>query len=163
MAVVRQPFAQGLRGPAHLGQRLGRTPFKQHAGLGEVGGDHRGQGQHGLAQLTHRVTLEQGVAALGDHHGVEHQMRQHPIGQRRLKPFGHRPHHRRSAQHADLGRGDRDIGKQRVELLSHECGIGRRDASDRARVLRRQRSDHAATVRPMRGEGAQVGEQPRPA
>jgi len=96
---------------------------------------------------------EQRVVALGDHHGVQHDVRGAVPPQR----VGDGAHDLRIGEHADLHGVDADVVEDGVELRAHERGVGRVDRRDAARVLRRERRDHARAVCAERGERLQVG------
>ena len=155
LIAVRQQFAQLFGGAAHVADRFGHGGFQQHAGFRQVGRDDRGQREQRFAQHGDGFVGEQLVAALGDHHRVEHQKRQTAL----FKAVGDRAHHAGVAEHADLGAGDRHVVEQRVELQFEEIIGWQVDAGDGACVLRGERGDDTAAVGTKRRKGFQVGQQ----
>jgi hypothetical protein len=154
-AVVRQDFAQALGRAAHVARTVGHALLEKNAGFGQVRGEHGGERQQRLAQQGDRVGGQQVVAALGDHHRVEHQMRQPAAAQ----AIGHGADDAGVAEHADLRRSDGDVGEQRVDLQADEVDRRQMHAGDGTGILRGERRDDAAAVGAEGRERLEVGEQ----
>ena len=60
-------------------------------------------------------------------------------------------------KHADLHRGDGDVGEYGVDLRADEGRRGHMDARHAAGVLRRQRGDDGHPVTAVGGKGFQIG------
>ncbi len=150
----RQQFAQTFGSTVHLAHRFGRALFEQHAGFRQIGGDDESEWEQRFAQHADRRGGEQTVAAFGNHHRVEDDVRRLPVGEAvgdGGADFG-------AAEHADLAGIDAHIDKQGVELLTQEIGRRHVYAGHALGVLRGEGGDHAATIGAECGKGFQVSQ-----
>ena len=157
MAAFDQHIARAER------QNLARLHFHfafvtRLAGAGERGrlrqiGRHHQRARDELAahHLEH-VAAQQAVAGRRGRHRVEHDV----VGAVTREPRRHRLNGRRTEQHADLHRIDREIGKDGVDLGADETGRHVVDRVHALRILRGERGDDACPIHPERGEGLQV-------
>jgi hypothetical protein len=99
-----------LSSTPHLAQRVGRALAQQHARLGQVRREHRRERQDRLDEHRGRVLRQQAVAALGDHHRVDDDVRGRAGRDRLREPLGDRARDRRRAEHADLRGVDAHVG-----------------------------------------------------
>ena len=160
---IGQHAAQPLSHPAHARHIVRGGLIQQQRGFGQVGRDDGGQRQHGLGQHADGVGRQQHVAALGNHHRVDHQRRQLTRSQQRLQRVGHRARDSSGAQHAQLGAVDAHVIEQRVDLQADEVGGDAFDAGDGPGVLGGERADDRTAIGPQRREGLDVGQHAGPA
>ena len=124
----------------------------------EVRRDDGGEREQTVDERADGVVLEELGAGGGDHDRVDDERHRS-----RLQVAGHRLDRRRAEEHPRLGRVDADVVEDRVELRADELGRKLVDGRDLGRVLRRQRDERRRPVAAERGEGLQVGLDPRSA
>jgi hypothetical protein len=118
----------------------------------EVRRDDLGQGQHLGDERGARRGLEQRVAGLRDHDGVEHDG---PAAVR-AQTRGHRLDDGGRRQHPDLDRVGADIRQHGIDLSRHELGRDVEHAVNAQGVLGGQRGDHRGAEDPERRERLEV-------
>ena len=132
------PSARRRRPLLHCGA-IGRAPGapSRAPASGRLGVIRSRQRQEPLAQGADRLAAQQAVAALGDHHRIEHDARRTPA----LQAVGHGRDGLRRAEHADLDRVDLEVGEDGSRSAAHEAGATAWIAWHAQRVLRGQRGD----------------------
>lgn len=114
-------------------------PAREHLGLGDVGGDHRGPGKQLAHQRVHGGVGDERRARRGHHNGIDHDIG----GFVAIESIGDGAHDGRRRHHADLHRIGPDVVEDGVDLGAHENGIHLEHVGNAERVLGRERRDDA--------------------
>ena len=132
---------------------------REHACLGHVRRDDGGAREEQRSQGALSVLVEKPGAALGDHHGVEHDRSLRHEVQRLVD----RLDRRRRAEHADLHGIYADVLGNRPNLFDDDFARNRMDRGDRDGVLGGDRGDRGHPVDPTAGERLEIRLNARPA
>jgi rubredoxin len=146
--VFASEIGQRLRAGGERG-KAGREP----ACLDAVRRGDRGERQQTFAQHGKGFRAGEHVAARRSEHRIEHHRPLRVLAEH----VGDGVRDRGGAEHAELERGDGNIGEHRARLRRHQLGVERVQAVHAARVLHRERRHGAHRIGAHRGDSEQIG------
>ncbi len=147
-AELEDPSAGG----PHVIDRTNRPPG-QHLSLWDIGRHDMREREELRPYRRDGLLFEQTVAALGDHHWVDDDMRQVELGDRRRNGLDDGG----VGEHADLDGIDAEVAGDSFDLRGHEIARDRAPHRHAECVLSRDRGDCARAEDLMCGEGLEIG------
>jgi thiazole synthase len=127
--------------------------------LQEVGCDNFCEGHQRFAIRSRAAILHQHLSGRGHHHGINHQ-----VGEQALaRQLSHAFNGARLGQHSRLNGCDREVRRDRLNLVGHELRVEREYRAHAQCVLRGDGGDGTRAVDFKRTEGSQIGLDTSPA
>ncbi len=154
----RPGLEQGLAGAPLARLAVDREPG-QSLGLRRIGGEQPGAGNQQAAQGLQGRALKKRLAALGDHHRIDH--RRDACGL--VEDPRHGFHRIDASEHSGLDGVRADVREHCAGLGLHHLGGDLVYGLDAQGVLHRHRGDRRRRIAAQRGDGLDIGLDPRAA